>query len=282
MTKGIIRVATCQFAVGASVARNAATVRRQMIQAKRQRADVVHFPESAMTGYPGADLPSWDGFNWDNLRDQTRGICRLAKEKKLWVVLGSAHPLTGRRLPHNCLYLISPAGRIVDRYDKRFCMTNDLKYYTPGDHFVTFTVNSVRCSLLICFDLRFPELYRQLAKQRVQCVLQSFYNARVAGPTVHRHIMRQTMQASAASNGFWFSGANANGYYQSYPSVMVGPDGQIVASLKQHRAGVMVHRVDTRQAFYDPSAPYRAAAIRGALSNGPTVTDARSRNRRQL
>ena len=289
MPKHVLRVATCQFAVGASVTRNAGQIIRQIDQAKKHRADIVHFPESALTGYPGTDLPSWDGFDWDDLRGQTQAIARHAAKRKVWVVLGSAHRppevLKGkgekretrqerkrgeRGLPYNCLYLISPAGRIVDRYDKRFCMTNDFNFYTPGDHFVTFTINGVRCALLICFDLRFPELYRELSKRRVQCVFQSFYNARVSRdrlPGVHRHIMRQTMQARAATNAFWFSGSNASGYYQSYPSVFIQPDGVIAASLPQHRAGVMVNRVDTRQTFYDPSGPYRAAAIRGALSN---------------
>jgi predicted amidohydrolase len=282
VAKGVIRVATCQFAVGSSVARNVAAVVRQIDRAKQMRADVVHFPESALTGYPGTDLDSWDGFDWDGLRSCTQAICKQAARRKIWVIVGSAHRLTGNRLPHNCLYLISPAGRVVNRYDKRFCMVNDHEHYTPGDHFVTFSLNGVRCALLICFDLRFPELYRQLAKQRVQCVFQSFYNARAPGPTAHRYIMRQTMQARAATNAFWFSGSNACGHYQSYPSVFIEPDGRIAASLKPHRAGVMVNRVDTRQTFYDPSGPYRAAAIRGALSNGPSVKDPRSRGRRSF
>lgn len=282
MSKGVIRVATCQFAVGSSVTRNAAQIQRQILHAKKRRADIVHFPESALTGYPGTDLTTWDGFDWDDLRAQTQAICDLAAKKKIWVILGSAHPLSGPRLPHNCLYLINPAGRIVDRYDKRFCMTNDFQYFTPGDHFVTFHVNGVPCALLICFDLRFGELYRQLAKRHVRCVFQSFYNARAPGPTVHRHIMCQTMQARAASNAFWFSGANASAYYQSYPSVFIQPDGEIVQSLPSHRAAVMVNRVDTRLMFYDPAGPYRDAAIQGALSNGPPVNDPRSHDRRSL
>lgn len=264
---GTIRIATCQFAVGPSVNRNAARIIKQIDQAAKRRADVVHFPESAMTGYPGTDLPSWDGFDWDNLQARTLGIRQAAARRRVWVILGSAHPLTGNRLPHNCLYLINPAGKVVDRYDKRFCMVNDMKHFTPGDHFVTFRINGVRCGLLICFDLRFPELYRELAKQRVRCVFQSFYNARAPGPTAHRYIMRQTMQARAATNAFWFSGANASGHYQSYPSVFIEPDGRIAASLPPHRAGVMVNAVDTRKTFYDPSGPYRPAVLRGALNN---------------
>ena len=181
MKKGILRVATCQFAVGGHINRNAAQILKQIDQAKKRRADVVHFPESALTGYPGTDITSWDGFDWDILRTQTQAICEHAARRKVWVVLGSAHRLAAPRLPHNCLYLISPSGKIVNRYDKRFCMTNDFSYYTPGDHPVVFTLNGVRCALLICFDLRFPELYRQLVTHRVQCVFQSFYNARAPG-----------------------------------------------------------------------------------------------------
>ena len=282
MPKTTVHVATCQFSVGASVNRNAAQVRRQILEAKQRRADVVHFPESAMTGYPGTDLSSWDGFDWENLKTQTRSICDLARRKKVWVVLGSAHRLSGDCLPHNCLYLIGPDGRVRDRYDKRFCMSGDMAYYTPGDHVVTFDVHGVRFGLLICFDLRFPELYRQLFKLRVRCVLQSFYNARAPGPTVHRHIMRQTMQARAATNAFWFSGANASGRSQCYPSVFVQPDGEIVASLRQHRAGVMVNLIRTRQTFYDPAGPYRELAMGGAMHNGSVVRDSRSKNRSAL
>jgi len=270
MKKGTLRVATCQFAVGGQINRNTAQILKQIDQAKKRRADVVHFPESALTGYPGTDMASWDGFDWDTLRTGTQAICERAARRKVWVILGSAHRLANPRLPHNCLYLIDPTGKIANRYDKRFCMTHDFNYFTPGDHPVVFTLNGVRCALLICFDLRFPELYRQLVTQRVQCVFQSFYNARAPGPTVHRHIMRQTMQARAATNGFWLSGANASGHYQSYPSVFIQPDGQIIASAKQHRAQVIVNRVDVNQTFYDPSSPYRKAAIAGAVNNAKT------------
>ena len=91
-----------------------------------------------------------------------------------WVVMGSAHPLTQPHKPHNSLYLISPAGKIVDRYDKRFCTPGDLDVYTPGDHFVTFKLKGFVCALLICYDLRFPELYRELYKLKVRVLYGHF------------------------------------------------------------------------------------------------------------
>ena len=180
-----------------------------------------------LSGYVGSDFPSFEGYNWDLLKEETLKIMAAAGELGLWVVLGSTHPLTEPNRPHNCLYLMSPRGQIEDRYDKRFCTPRDLDHFTPGNRFVTFMLNGVKCSLLICFDLRFPELYRELYKLGVQCVFQSFYNARQDGPSVHTHIMRQTMQCHAATNHFWVSMTNSVRYYCPYSSCLIHPDGVI-------------------------------------------------------
>ena len=278
-TTGVLKIATCQFAVSSSIKRNASQIHKLLHKAENARADIVHFPECALSGYVGTDFPSFDGYDWQLLRAETEKIMALAGQLRLWVVLGSTHRLTAPNKPHNSLYLINPDGNIVDRYDKRFCTKDDLRRLMPGNRFVNFTVNGVKCSLLICFDLRFPELYRQLYKQKVNCVLQSFYNARQKKPSVHTYIMRQTMQCRAATNYFWISMANASGYYSPYPSCFITPDGKIIKHLRQNRAGMMVNTVDINKEFYDPSAPFRNMAIAGELSNGPkTIRDPRSRN----
>jgi predicted amidohydrolase len=279
MAKGILRVATCQFAVGASIKRNARQIGEFLREAKKAKADIAHFPECALSGYVGTDFANFEGYDWELLIEGTQKIMALAKKLRLWVVLGSTHRLAEPKRPHNSLYLISPQGKIVDRYDKRFCIPGEIRKITPGGHFVNFTINGVKCSLLICFDARFPEIYRELYKQKVKCVLQSFYNARRKGPSVHTHIMRQTMQCRAATNHFWVSMANSSGYYSPYPSCFIQPDGVIVKQLKQNRAGLMVNTLDMSKKFYDPMANFRDIAIAGKLSNSPkTISDPRSKN----
>ena len=283
MKKGTLKVATCQFAVGASIARNARTIEGFLHQAKKVGAEIVHFSECALSGYVGTDFPNFEGYDWDRLKDETFKIMELAGKLGLWVVLGSTHPLTAPNMPHNSLYLIDPKGRIVDRYDKRFGTPGDVRRLTSGNRFVTFTLNGVKCSLLICFDLRFPELYRQLYKEGVNCIFQSFYNARQSGPSVHTHIMRQTMQCRAATNNFWVSMANSSGYYSPYPSCFIQPDGVIVSQLRMNRPGMIVNTVDLGKAFYDPMAGFREMALAGRLTNGPgDLSDPRSRDTAEL
>ncbi|MHC4230390.1 MAG: carbon-nitrogen hydrolase family protein, partial [Planctomycetota bacterium] len=221
--------------------------------------------------------------DWDLLREETEKIMALAAKLRLWVILGSTHRLTEPNKPHNSLYLIRPDCRIADRYDKRFCTPGDLKRLTPGDRFVNFTINGVKCSLLICFDLRFPELYRELYRQNVNCIFQSFYNARQKGPSVHTQIMRQTMQCRAATNNFWISMTNSSGYYAPYPSCFIEPDGRIIRQLKANRPGLMVNTVNLNRKFYDPMADFRDIAVSGKLNNAQQIVDdPRSRKRTSL
>lgn len=274
-----LRVGTCQFPVSADVAANGGWIRRQMREAQAQGADLVHFSEAALSGYAGPDHPSLADFPWARQREEMERILALARELRVWVVVGATHRLSGDHKPHNSLYVIDAAGRIVDRYDKRFCTAGDLRHYSPGDHCVTFEVKGVRCGLLICYDLRFPELYREYAKQGVQLMLHSFYNARQKEGSIHPKIMPPTAQGYAGVN-YMFISLNNSCAPRSWESRFLTPDGLIASALDLDQPGVMVNRVDTARKYYDASGSFRAAAIAGRLHSGETVSDPRSSDRK--
>jgi predicted amidohydrolase len=245
---GVLRLATCQFPVSADVRANGEWVRTQMREASDQGADLIHFSECALSGYAGVDLPSIEDLDWDALHQETEAILSLARELEVWVVLGSTHRLSGDHKPHNCLYLIGPEGTILDRYDKRFCTDGDLKFYSPGDHFVTFEVHGVRCGLLICYDIRFPELYREYCKLGVRLMLHSFYNARHPEGSIHPKIMPVTAQAYAGVNNMFVS-INNSSAPRSWPSRFITPDGLIESGLPTDEPGVMVNVVDLHKRY---------------------------------
>ena len=145
-----LRVATCQFPVEPDVLANASYIKKQMRQAAGQGCDLAHFSECALSGYAGVDFPSFKKYDWQLLKECTEEILTLAGELKLWTILGSSHKLTGNHKPHNSLYVINDRGKMIDRYDKRFCTgilkpkpTMDQCHYTPGNHPVTVKVKGV-------------------------------------------------------------------------------------------------------------------------------------------
>ena len=215
----------------------------------------------------------------------------MAKSLGVWVLLGSTHQLSAKHKPHNCIYVIDDQGAIVERYDKRFCTgtdgkspTLDLIHYSPGNHMTTFEIDGFQCGVLICYDYRFPELYRELQQDGVQVLFQSFHNARTTVVedqqyNIWKTIVPSTMACRAAENHFWISANNSTAYPSRWGSFLVRPDGAIVDKLPLHKATVMVNKIFFDDSFYDAPGPWRDRAIAGVLHSGCTVKDKRSVNR---
>jgi len=273
-----LSIAACQFPVSDKIEENAGWIIKQMEEAHAQGATLAHFPECALSGYPGVDMHTMDNFQWKLLNVYTDSICTLAKQLDMWVLLGSIHELSDTLKPLNSLYLINPSGKIIDRYDKRFCTNGDLKFFSAGNHFVVFNINGIRCGLLICFDVRFPELYREYKKLDVDLIFQSFYNARQKPGGIHPKIMPLTAQARAATNHFYMSLTNSSAP-NSWPCHFITPDGLIEDSLPANKPGVLISELDLSESFYDASKDFRNNAIEGKLYSEKAPEDPRYENR---
>ena len=285
-----LRVATCQFSIEPDINHNRRAVLRQIRQAADQGAHVAHFSECALSGYAGVDIPSISALDWDLLTAATQEIQQTARRRKIWVLLGSTHRLSGNHKPHNSVYVIDSKGRIVGRYDKRYCTgdnrrkpTLDLSHYSSGDHFTTFRVGGITCGILICYDYRFPELYRHYKRLGVDVLFQSFHNARatvVADPqyNIWKTIVPATMSCRAAENYFWVSANNSTARPSRWASFAVRPDGQIVGQLKLHRASVLITEMKIGKGFFDAAGPWRETTMNGQLHSGELIKDPRSKD----
>ena len=285
-----LRVATCQFSVEADIHHNRRWILKQIDQAADGRAQVVHFSECALPGYAGVDIPHSKVIDWELLTQATAEIQQAAGRRKIWVLLGSSHRLSGNHKPHNSVYVIDPQGNIVTRYDKRYCTgacgpktSLDLLYYSPGDHFTTFSIAGIKCGILICYDYRFPELYREYRKLGVDVLFQSFHNARRtvvddSKYNIWKTIVPSTMSCRAAENYFWISANNSTARPSCWPSFTVQPDGAIVGRLSPHRPGVLFTDMKIGKGYFDPSAPWRDRTMNGVLHSGELVNDPRSRD----
>ena len=199
---------------------------------------MVHFPECALSGYPGTDMMSLENFDWNELHRMTDSVMSLAKKLNIWVIMGSLHRLSGNNKPHNCLYVINPEGKITDRYDKRFCTGSDLEYCSPGDHFVTFKIKGVTCGLLICYDVRFPELIPRIQETRMRCHFSVLLQC-TSGERKHSsdYNAGESAEAHAATNYFYMSLTNSSAP-ESWPCYFITPDGLVQNKLAANIPGI--------------------------------------------
>ncbi len=148
---------------------------------------------------------------------------------------------------------------------------------------MTFRVEQVTCGLLICHDFRYPELFREYKRRRVQLMLVSFHNAGGDLQTYHNYNtwVSTTIQAAAASNYYAVS-ANNGTRRHAWPSFVVNAEGMVVSRARPHRLAVLINRIDTEEKLYDASAAWRDRCLRGTYHSGTLTRDPRSSDRVRL
>ena len=130
-------------------------------QAMAENPDVIVLPETWNTGFcpeKAALLADRDG------QQTIAQIGALAKEFHVNIVAGSVSNIRDGKL-YNTALIFNRDGNNIASYDKThlFSPMGEHRTYTAGDHICRFTLDGVNCGVIICYDIRFPELTRSLA-----------------------------------------------------------------------------------------------------------------------
>ncbi|NOZ20996.1 MAG: carbon-nitrogen hydrolase family protein [Planctomycetes bacterium] len=104
----------------------------------------------------------------------TNELCHVARRHKMYIVGGSLfEKMAGRRKAYNTSVFISPEGQIVGIYRKLHLFDAEVPggashresdFMIPGDEIVVLETRFCPVGITICYDLRFPELYRALTE----------------------------------------------------------------------------------------------------------------------
>ncbi len=208
---------------------NLETARNRTREATRRGARIIIFPEMFMA-LPKKETPlsavaePLDGPFVTALAD-------MATENDLWLAAGVWERIPGSGRVHNVAVLLSPGGKRVAAYRKlhlfdalsiresdRMAPGNDLPEIVEAD--------GLRTGLAICYDLRFPELFRYLADRNVGLILVP--SAWYAGPLKEDHWLT-LLRARAIENTCYVAGANMTGGPFSARSAVIDPFGVVIA-----------------------------------------------------
>jgi len=271
-------IAIAQLPISGDARQNGRKVRTAMHGAAANGARLIQFPEGMLSGYAQNPIQDWSEVNWHLVRDELEQVMALAAGLKLWVVLGSAHPLTPPHLPHNSLYVISDQGELVNRYDKRFCsFTETTRFYAPGHEPLVFEVDGFRFGCAICVEINFPSLFIEYGLLGVDCLLLSAY-------PVDR-IFYLKARAYAAIHTYWLSLSVPSECAHMMMSGLISPDGELLVRMEAAE-GVVVGEMDRDAPELDialnKARPWRATASTGEFYAASYVVDSRSTNKAGL
>jgi len=180
---------------------------------------------------------------------------KLAHDLGIWLLCGSVsvRDKADDRLPRNRSLMFGPNGRIYARYDKIHLFDVDLPTgekhresdrIAPGNHAVIADAAGARVGLSICYDIRFPHLYRGLAKGGAQIITVP---AAFTVPTGQAH-WETLLRARAIENGAYVLAPAQTGFHEGGRqtwghSLMIDPWGRVLQDAGD-QPGVIMAELD--------------------------------------
>jgi predicted amidohydrolase len=246
------RAACVQLRSSDDVAENIRETVKLVREAAARGASFVATPEntSLMAADGGAKLAN----SFDEAHDPALPVfAALAKELKIWLLVGSLAIKVSDSKTANRSFLIAPDGRIAARYSKIHLFDVELasgevyresNTVAGGGEAVVAETDWGRIGLTVCYDVRFPLLYRELAhKGAFLFTVPSAFT--VPTGAAHWHVL---LRARAIENGAFViapaqGGSHANGRKTYGHSLIVSPWGEVLAEAGTD-PGVIVADID--------------------------------------
>ncbi len=237
-TPATFKAAMIQMRTGLEPAANLDAAARMIREAKANGADYAQTPE--MTNIMDVKRERFFATIQDEESDATlAGFRALARELGIFIHVGSLAIRIAPEKAANRAFLINPKGDIAARYDKIHMFDVDLaggesyresRNYRPGDIAMNADLPWGRLGVTICYDLRFPALYRALAEAGATMLAIPSAFTRQTGEA-HWHVL---MRARAIENGCFVlaaaqGGTHENGRDTFGHSLIVDPWGRILA-----------------------------------------------------
>lgn len=260
------KAAVVQMVSSGDVHANLRAASSLITQAHEQGAGLILLPENfaVLDGGPLSQFAEAEG----NGQGLLQGFLRQqAQEKGVWLIAGSmplstrpqnpgevsAEQVSGGRVRPACL-VFDPRGEIVARYDKmhlfdvqvddRQAQYSESRSFEPGSRIVCVDAPVGRIGLSICYDLRFPELYRKLLEQGAEILTVPSAFTKVTGEA-HWEVL---LRARAIENQCFVLAANQGGVHNATRetwghSMIVDPWGRVLARVESGE-GVAVADID--------------------------------------
>ena len=254
MTNGAtsFRAACVQMRSGLDRKQNAADAIHLIKKAAGEGAQFIATPEMTnVVDRKGARL--LDGLPDESGLDEVEAFAKTAKAEGIWLLIGSVAVRAGDRAANRSL-LFSPDGVVVARYDKIHMFDVNLpngeswkesKIYAPGNAAAIARTPLGGVGLTICYDVRFPHLYRQMARMGAEifCVPAAF--TRQTGK-VH---WKTLLTARAIENGAFVIAPGQGGRHEDGRetwghSVIIGPWGETLGEADGDAPGIVTADID--------------------------------------
>lgn len=235
-----MRVALAQMIceVG-NVAANCGTMQRLAQQAAAAGCDAVVFPEMADTGYEMKTIVE-KASTWES--GPLQQLQAAASQLGIWIIGGLSERVQNN--VYNAVAVLDRNGRLAARYRKAhlFTLVREPRFLKQGDSLTLTTIEGLSWGIMLCYDIRFPEMARSLALKGAEAIVVP-----AAWPSSRIDHWRTLLASRAIENQLYVVGANRAGSDGNLEfcgsSRVIDPYGVILASAPEAGEQLLVAEV---------------------------------------
>jgi predicted amidohydrolase len=243
-----IRIAAvvCRCPVG-QLKHNLERTRFWTIQAKKQAAALVCFPEMNLTGYSHRDEIKTQAISAHGREIGT--LANLAADLQIALLVGFAEQADDGAIYASHM-AITPQGR-TGLYRKIHLAPPEADHFSPGETLPMFHWAGLRFGIQLCYDAHFPELSTIMAEAQADAIFIPHASPRGQAATKHQSWMRH-LPARAFDNGLFVvacnqTGDNQNGLVFPGNAVVFSPSGEIINTRLSGRSGMLIADLKAEQ-----------------------------------
>ena len=248
-----MKVACIQSSAGENYNKNFKQIVKLINQSIKNKADLIITPETTSLITSDKSILYKNTFKMSS-DPLIKKVKEIAKHNKKWILIGSL-PIKDKTKYRNRSIMINPNGKIATYYDKIKMFDVKLpnneqhkesKTFKPGNKLISVKLPWGRLGLTICFDLRFPEIYRNLSKKNLNFITVPSAFTKITG---EKHWLA-LLKARAIENFCYIFAPNQVGRNTKKRetfghSAIISPDGKIL-KLKKKGVGIIYCNIDPR------------------------------------
>lgn len=251
-----MRVGVYQFSGSSNITDNHKAIVRAINSAAKSKVRLLVFQECATCGYPPVEAPRIENIDYEILNSYTYELKQLAKKNDMYIALGTIRRQASQY--YNSLQLIGPNGDVLGNYDKRALWGWDLDNFTKGETQGIYQIDDIKVGFRICFEVRFPEYFRELFKSNVQLCFVSFCDVLEHDSIERYNIIKSHLVTRAVENVMTVISVNSISKYQTAPTAVFDLNGCIVNEAPRNQEYLIV---------YDYNSPMIDFGAKGRIQN---------------
>ena len=237
-----MRIGVYQFTVVNNLCENMIHINSAITEAARNGVELLFLPECALTGYP-KESNTIKEIDFQELKRAIINLEKFATESDLFIVAGTAEYSEGKY--YNSAVLVIPGRKTEAIYRKRALWGWDADNFSLGEiDDGVIELNGFRIGVRICFEVRFPEYFRELYRKNVDCAVVLFSDTLEEDSLERYDLIKSHLKTRAIENVIPVLSVNSAAKNQTAPTAAIDQNGAVVSELPRHEEALLIFELE--------------------------------------